>query len=93
MTDRTDKYSLRESPPLILEPPYSAQLRMNSRWLIFGSEAGVFVFMKLIKKRYQVVNNMAGRKKYSLEEAVDLILRADSDSGSEPELSCSKRRS
>ena len=32
---------------------------------------------------------MAGRKKYSLEEAADLILRADSYSGSEPEVSCS----
>ena len=39
------------------------------------------------------VGKYAGRKKYSLEEAVDLILRADSDSGSEPEVSCSKRRS
>ena len=36
---------------------------------------------------------MAGRKKYSLEEAADLILQADSDSGSEPEVSPSKRRS
>ena len=36
---------------------------------------------------------MAGRKKYCVEEAADLILRADSDSGSEPEVICSKRRS
>ena len=33
--------------------------------------------------------NMAGRKKYSLKDAVDLVLQADSDSGSEPEVNSS----
>ena len=34
--------------------------------------------------------NMAGRKKYSLKDAVDLVLQADSDSGSEPDVNSSK---
>ena len=49
--------------------------------------ANVFVSVKINKKRCQVVNKtwLVG-----LKEAVDLVLQADSDSGSEPEVNSSK---
>ena len=58
-------------------------------------KAGVFVSVKInIKKKVSSCEqNMAGLKKYSLTEAVDLVLQADSDSGSEPEVNSSKWQS
>ena len=53
-------------------------------------EANVFVSVKINKKRCQVVNKTW---LVSLKEAVDLVIQADSESGSEPEVNSSKSQS
>ena len=89
MVGQKKKFSLREEvdpeATTDIRALFYTPIRIQDGWC-FGVEANVFVSVKINKKRCQVVNKTW---LVSLKEAVDLVLQADSDSGSEPEVNSS----